>query len=180
MDALQVLLLRDCDLTHLRPGVFRQLHALQRLDLSANNLTELAVLATFQGLRQLHQLQLNHNRLERLDAGPLLRTMPQLQAIGVSGNRWRCDVLTDFVWTMQAAYVEVETEWESVNETSVQGVRCTSDEYADLTLAGGVGRLTVDEGNGTVTDQLAAGGGATRGSAAFVLMGICGLWWRVL
>lgn len=180
MESLEALQLRGCDLTHMRPGVFRHLHALQRLDLSANNLTELAVLATFDGLHSLRQLRLNRNRLERLDAGRLLRTLPKLQAVGVSGNRWRCDVLADFVRKMEAAYVDVETEWESVVGSSVQGVRCTSDEDDDLTYVGGVERLTVDEGNGTATEQAAAGGSATASSATVMLMGICAVWWRVL
>lgn len=182
MESLETLLLRRCELEHLEPGTFRQLHALLELDLSDNNLTELPVLATFgAGLRLLQQLRLNGNRLESLDAGALRATLPKLRTIDVSGNQWLCDVLAGFVRRMTLAYVEVQAEWESVVDAGVHdGDQCTAngwqldaDEDEGERLTGSDEHLTADEGNGTVAETLATGSAVAWRFSSAMLMLMC-------
>lgn len=174
MDALETLLLRNLNVGRLEAGIFRALSALRVLDVSGNNITlsDLDVLATFNGLTALESLRLNDMQLQRVDKDAVLRTMPKLRSIGVSGNRWQCDELREFVHGMTAAYVEVESEWENVVEASVHGVRCAvrqwhsepdAEEDSEPEDGTATNELqTVEEhNNGTIVSELTSVAAAT-------------------
>lgn len=189
MDSLQTLRMHAIELTQLDAGIFRPLVALRRLDLSANLLSAetLNVLASFSGLVSLRQLSLSDNtnltteyQMPLLDTGSLLLAMPRLQQIGVSGMRWPCDRLGEFVRAMEAAYVEVDSEWEQVIGASVHGIRCLvnddEENIDDKHVSIDNNQLAIDVGGGNASSsaaEIVRNAKTRRKSSMVILLTIC-------
>lgn len=114
-----VLLLGSNHITHIPNQAFRELHYLQELDLSNNDIDRVEV-GAFQGVSDsLLVLDLSHNRIQSVPK----EAFSHLRArISLSNNPWFCDC------TLQEVLRELQLEPETVNE--VICYTAAQEEYA--------------------------------------------------
>ncbi|XP_071377481.1 leucine-rich repeat-containing protein 3 [Centroberyx affinis] len=114
-----VLLLASNHITKIPNQAFKELHRLQELDLSNNDIEEVDV-GAFQGVSDsLRVLDLSNNRIQSVPKEAFAR----LQAkISLSNNPWHCEC------TLQEVLRELRLDPETVNEVSCH--TAVQEEYA--------------------------------------------------
>ncbi|XP_030755587.1 adhesion G protein-coupled receptor A3 isoform X2 [Sitophilus oryzae] len=95
--ALQKLNLSGNQLTELQEHQFREVPHLRRLDLSENSIKHIDI-KSFEGLKHLERLKLNHNELTSITMGTF-DVLPNLKQLDLSNNPLQCDC--GLLWVLE-------------------------------------------------------------------------------
>lgn len=126
---LSLLNLRQANLSAIEVGTFSHQHKLTGLDLSENNLKTLNFRLFYPVQRDLRSLLLDENQLTDLDGfGNAL--FPQLNHLGIQGNRFNCSYLKKFMDSVDWKGIRLHLTIGSIdtmigaNKTNIRGISC--------------------------------------------------------
>lgn len=108
----------------LNNGELSNLKKLEILDLSYNEIVKVENESVFFSLRNLNNLYLDNNHLKKLDFKKLVRNLPSLKYVGISLNKWKCNVLATIIDVLNKASIKYETSAPDFNDDNINGISC--------------------------------------------------------
>lgn len=131
MSNLEILKLRDCNLTFIMYGLFAHKTKLRELDLSFNHLNHIDF-NMFSFMTKLTILHLNGNNLMEVDVSDFNKLFPQLAQIGIAQNNWECEKLASIVKYFDSAAIEMDLEGNRIDVENINGVPCHSSSRIEI------------------------------------------------
>ncbi|XP_031632149.1 leucine-rich repeat-containing protein 15-like [Contarinia nasturtii] len=133
--------LSNTNLKEVKLGTFSHTRNLQLLDLSWNQLKTFDFAQFLPKYSSLHSLYLNENQLTELE-GFTQMLLPSLKLLGISGNKFNCSYLKDFMRKIMLQNITFINDWTTADphQTNIHGIKCedeidSSDIYASTTTS---------------------------------------------
>lgn len=133
---LEHLDLGHTNLSHIELGTFSYQRGLVSLDLSENNLNHLDFGLFLPAFRYMESLYLDGNQLTDMN-GFTNSLFPQLNALGITNNRFNCTYLKRFMRSVDWEQIRLPVDRMPLNihQTNIRGVACDLGDTKDTSEA---------------------------------------------